>query len=286
METPTTQAVAETNLPAVIFEAVIIDEKEPVKLTADLIREKSKTLTALTIENIFDEKGYEAVKKAKGKAVKTRTSIEKIEKEMLADIKTKYEDERKRVTDYTAGLYAACKEVEGVLAAKLKDIDDAKNAEIERMDKEKKERTEAREQKMFELGLLWNGTQFAGYGYAFTKEMLHGYTQEFYESLMRDIEGAKLEQDVTGKEVKTSNHAFAVPMGKFTDPNHSTLTDDINFNSRLMGIKREYPTAVYDKTASGTRVVITKGSLADPEAEALITNDRILNSDYYIQLVR
>lgn len=266
-------------LPAVIWEEIILDEKEPVKLTADLIREKSKVLTDLKIANIFDEKGYAAVKSATMKAVKTRTSIEKREKSVLAGLKTDYEAKKKEVTDYTAGLYIACREAQTTLENKTKAIDDARTAEAKKLADQEKERTEARENKMFELGMLFNGRVFSGYGYSFTKEELHNYTTDFYANLVVDIDGLRIEEGVTGdvKEQPTHNGypgSFAQVEGdklfneRYSDTEPTTLFDNI----------------VYQRSLNGYIFILTKGQVTTIEGQ-IVSNDRIMDSGIYAQII-
>lgn len=262
---------------AVSFELSIVDEKEPLRLTAALIKEKSKPLTDLTIANMFDEAGYDAVKKAKNRAVKTRTAIEKKEDEVLKQIKTRHKAEIKEVTDYTAELYAACKEVENDLLGKMEKVDNERAAAKAKADAELKAKTDGREKKMFELGLTWNGSHFVGYGKTITKEALFGLYNEPYEHLVAELEGLKMEHGVTGKESKTINPTYEV-FGH----------NPINFSESKINspsFTKAYPTAIFDETVDGVRFVITDGRITDTETGAKIVNKQILNSKYFVQAI-
>lgn len=292
METNTDQP-ANTNLPAVIFETVLLDEKEPVKITADLIREKSKPLTDLVIENIFDQKGYDAVKSAKNKAVKTRTTIEKLEAAKNKELKADFDGKKKDVSDYTAELYAACKEVENNLQKKLTDIDTAKVAEVERLAKEKKDRTDGREKKMFELGLIWNGSTFSGLGKSFTKEILFEMSDTIYSDFVVELEGLHMTAGVTGKEFEqpaTPEQAVPRTTGGFATswPSHQPAVKEVTGPPAATGAQRLYGTAIYSRALPecGLRIVITDGIIQDPDGDAVVINDRILESQYYLQVVR
>lgn len=269
-------------IPAVTFEVAIIDEKEPVKITSALIRQKSKVLTDLTIANIFDEKGYDAVKKAGAKAVKTRTAIEKKEKEHLGAIKIRHAAEIKEVKDYTGELYTTCREIEKEIQDKIDVIDTAKKAAADLLEKERLEKTEAREAKMYELGMTFNGTQFAGYGKSFSKDDLHGFITDFYNSLVVEIEGLQLEQGVTGKVIEQPPVASPVRSGSISWGGSSAP-------AASPGIKqpRAYPKSIYDRTLpDGTRIVLTIGAIDNPEVGALVVNDLVKGTQVHVQVIK
>lgn len=268
----------QNNLTPVLFETIILDEKEPVKITAALIRQKSKPLTDLVIENIFDQDGYDKVKQAKNKAVKTRTSIEKLEKALNSQLKAEFDGKKKEVTTYTAELYEACREVENTLQAKLTAIDDAKDTEVKRLAEEKREKTEAREQKMFELGMTWNGQVFIGHNTSFNKDFLFRLNAEKYENLVTNIEGIRMESSITGEEPA----AAPAPVTQQSKPFVSNGTTTVERADRV------YDNTVFEKKIPGTtfRIILTKGQVADPDADALIINERVMESAIYVQIVK
>lgn len=267
------------------FELAIIDEKEPVKLTAALIREKSKKLTDLKIISIFDEVGYKAVKAATIKAVKTRTSIEKKEKEILDAMKLRHTSEKKGVTDYTAELYTACREAQTTLENKLKVIDDAKAVEAKRLADEELARTKGREDKMFSLGLTWNGQQFIGYGKAFSKEGLFAMNDEHYESFVSELEGLQIEQGVTGIEKPHPNIDTPVQ--------HIPHVSSVGWGSgksihtaepKTHGLKAFFENAVYQCAIDGYLIILTKGEVKPLDGQ-LVCNDRVMDSAIYNQVI-
>lgn len=250
----------------VLFEAAILDEKEFTPITAELIREKSKPLTELTIANILDTEGYNKVKAAKNKAIKTRTCIERLEKAQLAEYKAEYDAKKKEVTDYTAGLYSACREVENALQGKLTAIDEAKEAEIKRLNEETRKRTEGREQKLFELGFTWNGQSYLGYGKALTRDYLFGLSDTAYDELLTELEGLQMEIGVTGEVLPAPEHPPIPAADIFKE--------------------REYPTAIFDERVEGLRIVLTKGIVEKPDRDAVLVNKRVAESNVYVQVVR
>lgn len=262
--------------PKVSFELAIIDEPTPVKLTAALIREKSKILTDITIKNMFDEAGYNAVKKAVTKAVKTRTSIEKKEKEVLDAMKLRHANEKKEVTDYTAELYTACREAQTALEAKLTVIDTAKKVAADKLAADEKERTEGRDNSLYGLGMTFNGQAFVGYGKSITKNSLYSFEQAAFDALITELEALQLEQGVTG-EVK--------PIAPQSAP--SPIIGSPSVSSQMRDSKPTYPSAIYDKLIFGKdiRIVLTKGPIDNSEPEAFIINDRIAESAIYLQVI-
>lgn len=266
----------------VTFEVAIIGEKESVKITPALIREKSKVLTDLTIANIFDDKGYEAVKKAlSSQAVKTRTAIEKKEKEVLKDIKTRHTAEIKGITDYTASLYLVCREVEKNLQDKLTLIDEAKSAESKRLDDEQKAKTEGRDNKMFELGLTWNGLQFVGYGKAIAKEYLYSLTEIRYFELVGELEGLQMEQGVTGEVKEQPVQVEPILPGSTYMPWPSSQGSIASVEPKIA-----FENSIYDKTLSdGTRIVLSRGELVGAEG-AEVWNDNVALSKVFISVFK
>lgn len=263
-------------VPTLIWEVAILEKKEAIKLTPELIKSESKVLTNLIITNIFDTTGYDAVKKAKNKAVKTRTAIQRKETEVLGVIKTRHADELKEVKDYATKLYTACKEVEDDLQGKLTDIDEKKAAEAKRLKDEQDALTVAREAKMFELGMMFNGQAYVGYGKILTKDTLFGMSPERYEAYVVEIAGLQMEQGVTGNVApapvgvpKLVSTGFGGGWGG------GVYKKDINI----------VPAPVYEISmpALGVRIFITNGIIT-AEPDALVANDCINNSNYYLQV--
>lgn len=291
--------------PPVIFEVAIIEKEEPVKITAKLIREKAAPLMALTIENIFDEKGYDAVKKAKQKAVKMRTAIKSKEDEVLKAIKTRHGSEIKEVTDYTAELYTACLEVQNDLQVKLDKVDKERKDAADKLAEDKKAKTEGRDKQMFALGMKFNGTGFMEYGKYIGQDVLHAMSDEKYAELLVEIEGLSMEQGVTGTAPAPAAVPEAKPVQGSTGfgwmPNQPTPGNPnpggkvVNNNmwphsvqdENLDKADRVYTTAIYERAIAelGVRIIITSGVI-EPEVDALVSNDRIKESSYYLQIVR
>lgn len=283
-DTPNSPAEVIEAEPPVSFELAIIDEVEPVKITAALIRQKSKVLTDLTIANIFDEAGYKKVKAAVQKAVKTRTSIEKQEKIVVDAMKLRHASEKKEVTDYTAELYVACREAQTNLENKLKVIDDEKAIAAKKLEDEEKARTEGRDNKMYELGMTFNGQAFIGYGKAITKNSLYSLDNDSFAGIVTELEGLKIEQDVTG-EVKPEPIIPATPAafvvggsysGSFAKPNPTTT--EIKEGSKI------FENEVYSKSIGGYTWILTKGQVTLIK-DQVVTNERILESGIYSQIV-
>lgn len=270
----------------VSFELAIIDEKEAVKLTPELIRQKSKALTDLKIISIFDDAGYTAVKAANQKAIKTRTAIEKKEKEVLKTIKTRHTAEIKEVTDYTAALYIACREAQTALEAKMTAIDNEKAIAAKKLADDLKAKTEGRENKMYELGMTFNGTAFVGYGKAITKENLYSLADENYEGVITELEALQLEQSVTGEEKPAP-----VNTSSMTDAQHQTFINSGGYGKVTSSTpapkpKTEYPTAILDYILeNGQRLLLTKGTIEQIEDHEVI-NMRVAESAVYLSVLR
>ena len=258
-------------LPAVIFEDEIGE-----KITAELIRKKAEPLMALTIANIFDEKGYAAVKDAKTKAVKMRTFIEKKEKDVVKGIKTRHASEIKEVTDYTAELYKACLEAQNDAEKKLKAIDDAKQEAADKLAKEQKEKTEGREKQMFELGMVFNGQVFSGYGRSFTKEQLHGYPDDFYVNFVIELEGMQMESGITGASNQTpipEMFKSGMQYNGVDKPIYAVEPPKNNFTNCLHETK----------LANGQIIYLTTGPVAEHLGE--IVNQQVANTKVFIQVI-
>lgn len=282
--------MAVETLPAITFEGVILDEKEPVKFTPELIRTKSAPLLLLTIKDIFDEKGLKEVKAAKQKIVKTRTAIEKIEKSEKDKLKIKQDKEKAELTDYAATLYAACREGENSLQTIIDTHETEKAAAAKKLADDKKEKTEGRNAKMYAIGMQFNGQGFSGYGKFINQDVLHAMADDKYLALVTEIEGLSMDQDVTGK-VAEAPAMTAPPVQRTTAPSwgggFSVPKSEPAQAPAPPAEDRVYDTAVYERAMPqlGARLVITKGMI-EPEADAIISNDRILESLYFVQVVR
>lgn len=278
---PAVIAAAEART-AFMFEAVILDETEPIRITADSIRKKSKALTDLSIENIFDTKGYAEVKKAYNKAVKTRTCIEKLEAPKKKEYKTAYDEKVKELTDYTSSLYAACREVEENLKGKYTAIDTAIVAEQKRLADEKKAKTDGRDTSMYAAGMRFNGIAFIGHDKAITKEMLHTMEDKPYAALLEELTLANEAAQITGKVQESGPPIPPVRMsygGGSSWPSSTTPKAPVPAAPPMDII---YETAVPD---CGVRIFITRGVIS-AEADALVANEEINESGFFMQITR
>lgn len=293
METNTEKLEPINTLP-VVFEGVLLDEKEPVKFTPQLIRDKSKDLLDLKIADIFDEAGLKAVKAARMKIVKTRTAIKAIEDAEKAKLKTRHDAEKKDLTDYAETLYAACREGEEALQLKITTHEDEKAAEVLKIANAKKAKTEGRNARMYELGMKFNGTGFMEYGKYIAQDVLHEMSDEKYAALLVEIEGLSMEQGVTG----ATPPAAAIPApssqpvssgggGGWGSPSGRPIVQRDQIPAEAPKSDRLYETAIYSRAVPelGARLIITNGVI-DPEPDAFVSNDRILESLYYVQIVR
>lgn len=276
IDTPTEPQTADV-LPAVSFELTLIDEVEPVKITAELIRQKTKPLTDLSIVNMFDEKGYAEVKKAVTKAVKLRTAIEKQEKEHLGKLKATYDTKKKEVTDYTAELYVACREAQTALEAKLTVIDNAKKEAADKLAADEKSRTEGRDNSLFNIGMTFNGQAFVGYGKVITKNSLHSLGQEAFDSLVTELEVLQLEQGVTGEIKPTPEHNVGGAGSAFT------VRPAISFEGDDEPAKL-FENEVYSVAVGGYTWVLTKGQVTTIEHQ-IIANQQVMQSAIYAQVI-
>lgn len=276
-------AVIDKNAPIVIFKGKLQGDTEDTIITPALIEEKSKPLLALKINGIFDTEGMEAVKSAKLKAVKMRTLVEKQADPVMKAINAKAKEDVAKVKAIAEPIYAACKKTEDAMQLVLDnwqtDVNKAKQVESDAL----KAKTEGRDNKIFELGLTWNGQQFVGYGKVITKEYLYGLPEIRYFELVGELEGLQMEQSVTG-EVKAAP-VVTPPTGPTTCyGGGSTVISTPQAGTNIP--KREYITAVYDKTLpAGTRIVLTRGEIPNPEDGAKIINDRVQNSAIYVQVI-
>lgn len=272
--------VQEEEPQGITFEIAIIEKEEPVKLTAELIRQKLKPLYDLTIENYLDDKGYEEVKKGKNKAVKARTAIEKKEKEVLTAIKARHATEIKQVTDYTCELYKACLEAQNDLQAKLDKADKEKQAEADRLSEERKKKTEAREAKLFELGLTWNGVSFVGYGKPWmSKESLYSMPENTYLCVVEELEGLQMEAGVTGKQVEQ-----VVMVEPHMGSSDGTLKQLTSIGAKVESPVKLFDNQIYTRTVGEYTFVLTKGQVTTIEGH-IIANDRVAESGVYAQII-
>lgn len=278
MNNENTETVAVQEEQPVTFEVAILDVKEPIKLTPDLIREKSKALTDLVIKDIFDDAGYAAVKKAKALAVKTRTAIEKQEKSVNADLKAEFEKKKKGVTDYTASLYAVCREVEDALQKKMTTIDEEKTAAANKLKEEREGKTTLRENKMYELGMAWNGQNFVGYGKLIGKQFLFEMSDESYELLTNELEGFQ----VSGKDAGTVAQA---PYTGGSFPSSPAGGSPVVSETKEEPFK-PFENAIYDRylPEAGLHLFITNDHVEGHRA-SILTNDEIGQSKYFVQVI-
>jgi hypothetical protein len=273
--------VTET-LPVVIFTGVILDEKEPVKFTPELIRTKSADLLKLTIKDIFDEAGLKAVKAAKQKIVKTRTAIEKIEASEKGKMKVKHDAEKKELTDYAETLYAACREGETDLQTKINTHEAEKAAAAKKLDDDKKAKTAGRNAKMFELGMLFNGFQFSNYGKSIAEGVLHAMTDEKYAELLVEIEGLSMEHGVTGAVSTPVVEPKAEPQGAYVSGWGSPASKGGSPSTVAeTPVNRVFENEVHRRQINGVTIILTKGKLTNPD-DMILVNDRIMESAIYL----
>lgn len=282
-DTPNSSAEVIAAERPVSFELAIIDEPTPVKITAALIREKSKALTDLTIANIFDEAGYKKVKAAVQKAVKTRTSIEKKEKEVVDAMKLRHASEKKEVTDYTSELYVACREAQTALEGKLKVIDDLKTAAAKKLEDEEKERTTGRDDKMYELGMTFNGQAFVGYGKAITKNSLYSLDNDSFEGIVVELEGLAIEQGITG-DVKPE--PVQTPTASYRASNGDPSFESASAPAKQTPIAQEkrFANQVYTCSAGDYSFHLTQGQVQIVDGQVII-NERVMTSAIYAQVI-
>lgn len=267
-----------TPIPAISFELALIDEPEPVKITAELIRQKTKPLTGLSIASIFDEKGYAEVKKAVTKAVKVRTGIEKLEKEHLGKLKATYDTKKKEVTDYTSELYTACREAQTALEAKLTVIDNAKKEAADKLAADEKARTEGRDNALFNIGMTFNGQAFVGYGKAITKNSVYSFSKEAFDALIEELEVLQLEQGVSG-EVKEAIK-FVVP----TISNGAYGNSSPTSKDGTVVMSKRFENQIYTCSAGDYTFCLTKGEVSIIEGQVVI-NERIMESAIFAQVI-
>lgn len=265
-------------VPSVIFEVAVIDKEDPVKITAALIREKAKPLMALTIDSIFDDDAYEKVKKAKTKAVKMRTAIKAKEDEVLKTMKTRHGEEIKLVTDYTAELYTACLEAQNDLQGKLDKIDKERKEASDKLAEEKKAKTDGRNAKMYELGMMFNGTAFFNFGKNIPQDVLHAMADDKYAELLVEIEGLSMEQGVTG--------TAPLPVPPVVEPKSPVQSFGGGWGSPATKsepkvVNRVFENEVHRSIINGITIILTKGKLTNPD-DMVLVNDRIMDSGIYL----
>lgn len=269
----------------IVFKGKMVGDIEETEITPALIEERSKPLLALKINGIFDNEGAEAVKAAIQKAVKMRTLVEKQED---PEIKRVNAAAKKRVADIreiSKPIYDACLKTQNTLQATYNawesEVLAAKQKEIDAL----KAKTEGREKKMFDLGLTWNGEFFVGYGRSYAKEYLHNLAEVTFFELVGELEGLKMEQDVTGKVAEPVTQQPSNGFGSV-----STFSTGMNKDSEpgtQPGKKVDILAAVYDKTLpDGTRIILTQGEVEIPELNFLIKNDRVMKSGIYVQVTK
>jgi hypothetical protein len=277
--------VVSLSKPKFKFSALILDEKDEIELTPDVIKEKGKALTDLVIKDVDDKEGYENVKKAITKAVKTRTTIEKWEKEQ----KKKIEGAKSVLTDYCKDMYAECLAVQKNLEDKRKIIDDAIAAEKLRKEEEAKAKTVAREEKMYSLGMVFNGVNFSGYGKMVTKEGLFSFDDEKYKTFISEIEEEKQAEEIANASpnipipVASSSVYDGVSGSTNRAPSSGSSATSAN-TTEAVPQPHLYEVAI---PTLGVKIIISTGELKiEPDEDAILSNDRIGQSKYYVNVLR
>ena len=279
--------IAVKQQPVIVFKGKMIGDLEETIITPALIEEKSKPLLALKINGIFDTEGAEKVKEAITKAVKMRTLVEKQADPLIKSINAQAKKDVQSVKDLAQPIYDACMATQNALQLTYDtwatEVNKAKQAEAELL----KAKTDGRDKAMFGLNMLYNGSAFTGYGKTISQDVLHAMADDKYAVLLVEIEGMQMEQGVTGKEVEAS---ISIPIGmteqqKQEVPNLSAIYAG-NGKSYTIA-KREFPAAVYERDIPGTelRIVIIKGTI-DADGSVLIANDQILQSAYFVNIVK
>lgn len=273
-------------LPVIEFKGKIAGDTEETVITPALIAEKSKPLLELKITGLLDTKGAEEVKKAITKAVKMRTAVEPMVKDLKGKLKSQYEAALTKVDEVANPIFEACRSTQNALQKTYDDWQAKVTAAREKEEAELKAKTEGREKKMFELGLTWNGTNFIGYGKSFPKEGLFVMNDEHYAEFITELEGLQMEHGVTGKEVPQSVQGLdpsirqtilgespLQPLGgdAFVPPAKPVLANEI-FSLQL---------------ANGQWIVMTKGSVEhEIDRSYEVLNKQMPNSVVHLHVTK
>lgn len=289
-EKETGLAVKQT--PIIVFKGKLVGELEETEITPALIEEKSKPLLALKINGIFDTEGAEKVKEAINKAVKMRTLVEKQADPVMKSINAKAKKDVQSVKDTAQPIYDACMVTQNALQKTYDDwaleVGKAKQKEADDF----KAKTDGRDKQMFALGMMFNGMAFFNLGKNIAQDVLHAMSDEKYAELLTEIEGLKLEQDAIGTAPAPVPPAAPQPQqGSVGYGRPAAAPTPANTGSTAVMNQavadRVYETAIYERALSelGVRIIITNGVI-EPEPDALISNDRIKESSYFLQVVR
>lgn len=111
----------------------------------------------LTIVDISDKKGYEAVKKGISELTKYRTATDDKRKEITKD----YKDVVSGINDEAARIIEELREIEKPLRDKKQQYEEDLAAEKARIEQEKKQKLEDRVNQLKEAGLSWDGSFYA-----------------------------------------------------------------------------------------------------------------------------
>jgi hypothetical protein len=201
-------------------------------------------------------------------------------------MKLRHASEKKEVTDYTAELYVACREAQTALEAKLTVINKSRKEAQDKLDAEEKARTDDRDQKMYSLGMTFNGQAFVGYGKAITKNSLHSLDNESFAGIVTELEGLKIEQDVTG-EVKEAPVAAAQQQTIVGGSGSSFTVKPTNApenTSHPVTQPKRFENQVYTCNAGDYSFHLTKG-VVDFVTNQVIINERVMESAIYVQVI-
>ena len=272
-----------------MFKGKIVGELEETIFTPELIAERSKPLLALKIKGVFDSKGAEEVKKAINKAVKMRTAVEGIEEPIIKNINSQAKKAVAAVREVSKPIYEACYATQNTLQATY----DAWVLEVQKAEKKAAEeelaKTVERENKMYELGMTFNGQAFVGYGKAITKNSLYSLDDDSFKGIVTEIEGLNIEQDVTG-EVK---EAPIPPMSvaSMTDEQHRNFINNGGYAkstqlppSTPIPQPKRFENQVYTCSAGDYSFHLTKG-VVNSVTNQVIINERVMESAIYVQVV-
>ncbi len=186
-------------------EAVVLDAEEDPAKTLELtiqreikkfgladagIEELKKKYGELTIADVEDRAGYEAVKKAWNEVRTTRTALEK----KGLDIRGTYTKINKAVSVEEDRLITLLKPLENDLQVKWKKIDDDKEAEKQRKIKEEQERLQARVDDLVGAGCaLTDGYYGIGGTIAIDVATLRAMPDDKYAGLLTAVQAKAVE---------------------------------------------------------------------------------------------
>lgn len=198
--------IQENGVPAVQPKILTLEQQKQQEIAKfdkaeAVIKGYKKKYGSLVIKGVEDKSGYSKVKEAWQEVRGARIGFEKKHKEITAD----YVQVKRAIDDYKNGLVESITPLEDKLGDEWRRIDQAKEAEKDRKEKEEQEKLQGRVNELISAGMTFNGSYYViGENISIDVLTIKVMPDEEYTTFLQrvNIAGEKIRKDAADKLAK------------------------------------------------------------------------------------